>query len=235
MAERFYVNWHLNPGPITLDGPEAHHLAVVCRLRPGNRVCLFNGDGSEYPAEVREVGKKQVVLEVAGVERPQREVGFRLEVAAPLPKGDRASFLLEKLTELGATAFTPLQTVRSVVQPREAKLERLQRHVIEASKQCGRNVLLKVGPLTPWTEFCRREDLPARRLLAHPAEAAASRRTKEDIVVAVGPEGGLTEEEVALAHSAGWETVGLGPRILRIETAAIVMAALAINTSSAAP
>jgi 16S rRNA (uracil1498-N3)-methyltransferase len=227
MTDRFYVNCPLAPGPVTLEGPEARHLAVVCRRRPGDAVCLFNGDGREYPADVREVGKRSVQLEVRAVEAPQRELSFRLEVAAPLPKGDRAQFLVEKLTELGAAVFTPLRTARSVVHPGEAKRERLQRHVIEASKQCGRNLLMEIGPLTPWMDFLRRSDLPNRKLLAHPGGeqwTAAS----GDVVVAVGPEGGFTEDETAQARTAGWRITGLGPRILRVETAAIVLAAWAV-------
>jgi 16S rRNA (uracil1498-N3)-methyltransferase len=225
MADRFYVNCALAPGPVELTGPEARHLAVVCRLRPGDAVCLFNGDGREYPAEVREVGKRTVVVEVRGVEAPARELPFRLEIAAPLPKGDRAQFLIEKLTELGVTAFTPLQTARSVVHPREPKLERLQRHVSEASKQCGRNVLMTIEPLTEWEAFLRRDDLPACKLLAHPGEPGASATGgAADAVAAVGPEGGFTDEEAATARSAGWAVVGLGPRILRVETAALMLA-----------
>src|SRR4051794_1085645 len=110
MADRYFVDTVLSPGAVELDGPEAHHLAVVCRVRPGDAVCLFNGDGREYPARVVEATKRRVKLEVTGVEVPEREVGFRLELAAPFPKGDRAQFLLEKLTELGVTAFTPLHT-----------------------------------------------------------------------------------------------------------------------------
>ena len=72
------------------------------------------------------------------------------EVAAPLPKADRADFLIEKLTELGVTRFVPLRTERSVVHPKATKLDRLERAVIEASKQCGRNVLMQIGPLTDW-------------------------------------------------------------------------------------
>jgi 16S rRNA (uracil1498-N3)-methyltransferase len=231
MADRFYVNCPLTPGPVTIEGPEAHHLATVCRLRPGDAVCLFNGDGHEYPAEVTDVARRAVTLHVQAVASPRREVGFRLEVAAPLPKGDRAQFLLEKLTELGVTAFTPLQTARSVVHPREAKLNKLQRHVIEASKQCGRNVLLGVEPLTEWAGFCQRDDLPLRRILAHPSGMAQGQKPAigagQDIVFAVGPEGGFTEEEVSQAKAAGWEVVDLGPRILRVETAAIVLACLA--------
>src|SRR5260370_42010036 len=98
MADRFYVNCALAPGRVEVTGPEARHLAVVCRLRPGDAVRLFNGDGREYPAVVREVGKRAVVAAVQGVEAPQREHPCRVEIAAPLPKGDRAAWLIEKLT-----------------------------------------------------------------------------------------------------------------------------------------
>jgi 16S rRNA (uracil1498-N3)-methyltransferase len=223
MSDRFYVNCPLGPGDVRLDGPEAHHLAHVCRVRPGDAVCLFNGDGREYPAHVVSVSRREVVVEVLSVEEPHREVGHRLEVAAPLPKGDRAQFLLEKLTELGATAFFPLETAHSF-HPREAKIDKLRRYVIEASKQCGRNVLLRVEPPARWTDFVRRADLPARKLLAHPGGSAAA--GQGDVVAAVGPEGGFTAEEVAAAVAAGWQTVGLGPRVLRVETAALVMTAV---------
>ena len=230
MAERFYVNCELTPGPVVLQGAEAYHLAVVCRLRVGDAVCLFNGDGRQYPARVEEVGKRTVTLEVIAIERPARELPFRQEVAAPLPKGDRAQFLLEKLTELGVTAFTPLRTARSVVHPREAKLDKLQRHVIEASKQCGRNVLLQVRPLVEWGEYCHATDLPERRILAHPGGASqrgdVDNAPGRDTVLAIGPEGGFTDEEVSLARAAGWRVLDLGPRILRIETAAIALAVL---------
>src|SRR5262245_35144289 len=136
MSERFYINWPLQVGPALLEGAQAHHLATVCRIRPGAVVCLFNGNGHEYPARVLSAGKRRVELEILSQESPAREAAVSLEVAAPLPKGDRAQFLIEKLTELGVSAFTPLQTAHSVVHPREAKLEKLQRHVIEASKQC---------------------------------------------------------------------------------------------------
>jgi 16S rRNA (uracil1498-N3)-methyltransferase len=226
MADRYFIDTALSPGVVELDGPEAHHLATVCRVRPGDAVCLFNGDGREYPARVVAVGKRRLTLEVTAETAPQREVGFRLEVAAPLPKGDRAQMLLEKLTELGVTSFTPLQTIRSVVQPREAKLDKLQRHVIEASKQCGRNVLLQVQPLMEWPVFCTSPALPAQRLLAHPgADHQPLLGQRGDVVLAVGPEGGFTEEEVAQGLAAGWRTVTLGPRILRIETAALALAA----------
>jgi 16S rRNA (uracil1498-N3)-methyltransferase len=227
MADRFYVNCALVPGPMTLEGPEAHHLATVCRLRPGDAVFLFNGDGRQYPAQIETVGRREVTLRIGSPEAPEREIGFRLDVAAPLPKGDRAQFLVEKLTEVGVTTYVPLQTARSVVHPREAKLDKLLRYVIEASKQCGRNVLMNVSPMIAWTDYCRRVDLPERKVLAHPEEKEDEARSLErmDVALAVGPEGGFTEEEVEMAKAAGWRTVSLGPRILRVETAALVLAA----------
>jgi 16S rRNA (uracil1498-N3)-methyltransferase len=228
MAERFYVNCPLEPGrTVRIEGNEAHHLLRVCRLRPGAPVCLFNGDGSEYPALVREAARQAAVLEVLGVASPCRELGIRLEIAAPLPKGDRAQFLIEKLTELGATHFTPLRTARSVVHPGGGKREKLERYVIEASKQCGRNTLLIIEPLCQWESYCRRHDLPAARWLADPAGQERMTARRQDTVLAVGPEGGLTPEEIDSASHNGWQLVALGPTILRVETAALVLAARA--------
>ncbi|MFN4257666.1 MAG: RsmE family RNA methyltransferase [Gemmataceae bacterium] len=225
MANRFYVNCALAVGEVVLQGPEAHHLAAVCRLRPGNRVSLFNGDGRQYPAEVVAVAKKSVTLRVQGVETPRCELGFRLEVAAALPKGDRAHFLIEKLTELGGTTFVPLRTQRGVVQPHEGTPDKLQRWVIEASKQCGRNVLMATAPPLAWSSYCHQDDLPRRRYLAHPGGAAWSPPTGQDVAIAVGPEGGFTEAEVELAQRHDWHLVDLGPRLLRVETAAVALAA----------
>ena len=223
MAERFYVNCPLFVGPITIDGAEAHHLATVLRGRPGDAVCLFNGDGAEYQAVIGEIHKKQVIMDVAARRTPERELNFRLEVAAPLPKGDRGDYLLEKLTELGATRFVPLRTHRSVVHPKEARLDKLERAVIEASKQCGRNILMEIAPLTDWVHYCRTSTVPAMRFVAHPGGGPWA-ETQGDVAVAVGPEGGFTDEEIAAGQAAGWRVVGLGPRILRIETAAVALA-----------
>jgi 16S rRNA (uracil1498-N3)-methyltransferase len=225
MADRYYVNSPLVPGPVYLTGPEAYHLAAVCRARPGDAVCLFNGDGAEYPAIVQSAGKREVTLEVIRRETPARERGGRLVIAAPLPKSDRADFLIEKLTELGVAEFVPLSTARSVVHPRATKLDRLQRAVIEASKQCGRNVLMRVHSLASWTDFAARSDLTSQRFVAHPGAVPVS-HVQGDAVFAVGPEGGFTDEEIALAMELNWKSVDLGPRILRVETAAIALAAL---------
>jgi 16S rRNA (uracil1498-N3)-methyltransferase len=230
MSQRFYVNCPLQPGPVHIDGPEAHHLAAVCRLRPGDAVCLFNGDGREYPATVSAVQRRSITLQIERVESVNRELPTFIEMAVPLPKGDRAQFLVEKLTELGVARLVPLRTARSVVHPGETKQEKLRRWAIEASKQCGRNRLMEVMPLADWKNYSVGADLPQVRWLAHPVTAPSISAPPEPfsesrLAVAVGPEGGFTDEEVAAALSSGWQTLNLGPRILRVETAAIALAA----------
>jgi 16S rRNA (uracil1498-N3)-methyltransferase len=243
MADRFYVSFPLAPSRVVLHGPEAHHLATVMRARPGDAICLFNGDGAEYSATVVEVGKKSATLSVGGAQWLDRELGFQLEVAAPLPKGDRGDFLIEKLTELGVTRFVPLRTQRSIVHPR---LERLRRTVIEASKQCRRNRLMGIEAVVGWEEYCRPQHQETLRFLAHPdgqplaetlihllpvtwseQEQPSGRRANwaAGVKIAVGPEGGWTDAEVNDALSNGWRSVALGPRILRVETAAVALAA----------
>jgi 16S rRNA (uracil1498-N3)-methyltransferase len=224
VSDRFFFDGPLGPGEVTLDGSEAHHLAAVRRFAAGDAVTLFNGDGHEYPARVADVGKKRVTVEVTAVLTPDRELGFPLHVASALPKGDRGDFLIEKLTELGATDFTPLVTERGVVKADESKADKLRRAVIEASKQCGRNVLMRVHAPARWADWCPRQS--GLRLIAHPGGAARGFRPGTGATVAIGPEGGFTEQEVELALANGWERVSLGPRILRVETAALAAAVL---------
>ena len=247
MAERFYINCSLAPGPVQLDGAEAHHLAGVRRFRVGDSVVLFNGDGAEYPATVTEVAKRSVLLDISERRITSVEVGRAVEVAAPLPKGDRTAFLIEKLTELGVTSFVPLRTERSVIDPGAGKLEKLERAVIEASKQCGRNTLMTIEPPADWCDYVlprgdelRWIALPSdpdeRRGLSPPdsverGDAACpvginpTARQALPVRLVVGPEGGFTAAEVALALAEGWRRISLGLRILRVETAALVLAA----------
>ena len=230
MSDRFFVAGPLGPGDVVLTGPEAHHLANVRRFGPGDVVTLFNGDGREYPATVVEAGKKRALLHVTSAETSDRELGFRLHIAAALPKGDRGDFLIEKLTELGVTDFTPLLTDRGVVKADDAKSEKLRRAVIEASKQCGRNVLMHVHAPARWSEWCGA--VPGDRYLAHPV-AGACGFARRDVTVAVGPEGGFTEAEVAAAVAAGWQLLSLGKTVLRVETAALAAAVWATSSPTA--
>ncbi len=235
MADRFFVE---TPPPATgevvITGADAHHMTAVRRFAAGDRVTLFCGDGREYSAEIVGVGKKAVTLAVISVAAVDREPPFPVVVASALPKGDRADYLVEKLVEVGAPRFIPLATARSVVVPKDAKTEKIRRAVIEASKQCGRNRLMTVDPPTTWAGLLALTDLPPARFVLHTAEAVpASTIPREEltagVVFAVGPEGGFAPEEVAAAVAVGWRTIGFGPRVLRVETAAVVAAAWATS------
>jgi 16S rRNA (uracil1498-N3)-methyltransferase len=152
-------------------------------------------------------------------------------IGVSLPKGDRQKWLVEKLTELGATELVPLVTERGVAQPTDHALDRLERSVIEAAKQCGRNRLMRIAEPHPWGDWVASGAgaSKSRRLVAHPMGrplAEIELTSPQPTMLAIGPEGGLAEAEIVAAEGAGWETVELGPRILRVETAAVALAAV---------
>ena len=234
MTQRYFVDTPITGSRTTLVGAEAHHLAHVMRAKPGDPVVVFDGRGGEYAAQVETILRATVELEVLSHRPIERELTIPLTVAAPLPKGDRQRWLIEKLVELGVTCFLPLDTERAVAQPSAGALDRLRRTVIESSKQCGRNRLMGIEPPRVWIDFVRHQ-IDGCRIFAHPGAKStigtvigelAHERGLHGSVIAVGPEGGLTDEEAQLALAHGWRDVDLGPRILRVETAAVMMAAL---------
>lgn len=209
-----------------LQGDEARHATRVMRLGAGDAVTLFDGTGWEYTAVVRSVARSEIELVVTAAESIDREAPVRVTLGVAMPKGDRQKVLVEKLTELGVACLTPLVTERSVAQPKASGVEKLRRTVIEASKQCGRNRLMQIDEPTPLQAFLERCDAD-RRLIAHPHRDRQAPATSVEgpVAVAIGPEGGFTEDEVAAAEAAGWGAVSLGRAILRVETAAIAAAA----------
>ncbi|GAB6164973.1 16S rRNA (uracil(1498)-N(3))-methyltransferase [Thermostilla marina] len=247
MADRYFI-----PQPITddastaeLTGGDAHHLARVMRAKVGDAVIVFDGSGNEFDCRVTAIDKRRVTLAVERRRAVDREASRRVVVASAVPKGDREHFLIEKAVELGAACFVPLITARSVVQP---KTERLERFVIEASKQCGRTRLMQIASPVTWSEWLRSPLRPAVCLIAHPRdrlelpaearttpEAAANGAGDESasspttIGICIGPEGGFTDAEVLAAVEAGCRTVDLGPRILRVETAVLALLARLIR------
>lgn len=239
MADRYFVDEPISLGRVILAGPEAHHLIHVMRAASGTRVVLFDGCGAEFPAVVYKVGRSEVELSVASCEQIDRELPFDLTLGVALPKGDRQKWLVEKAVELGVTRIVPLRTERGVAQPVEQALLRLRRSVIEASKQCGRNRLLQIDEPRSWPDFV--DDCPdvACRWLAHPqgfhksSHLPLPAEQPSRVRLAIGPEGGFAGEEVALAVGAGWHTIDLGPRILRVETAALLLAGIVISARCA--
>lgn len=224
MADRFYCAELPIEGRWTLAGDEARHLARVRRLGIGDVVEVFDGRGFATRAEVAGLGRDRVELVAVGEPLADRLAACRLTLATAVPKGERFDWLVEKATELGVVRLVPLLTERSVVDPGAAKLARLRRVIVEASKQCGRNRLMELEHPTPWTSMgpARDDEL---RLLAHPGGAPPSSwpraRAHGLVTLAVGPEGGFTDLEAAEAPSAGWTPISLGASLMRIETAGL--------------
>lgn len=207
---------------------EGHHLATVMRARIGDEVTLFDGQGREFDARVTGLRKGAVELEVVAQREVSRELPWPVVLAVALPKGERQKWLVEKVTELGVQRLIPLKTERGVAQPEAAAIARLRRVVIEASKQCGRNHLMVVEQARECGDLFQAQEVRIRRLVADPQGRPLAEVTWPSggpVCCAVGPEGGFTEAERNAALKAGWEAVSLGPRILRVETAAIALAA----------
>jgi 16S rRNA (uracil1498-N3)-methyltransferase len=165
-----------------------------------------------------------------------------------VPKASRAGWLIEKAVELGVKNIIPLKTSRSVVDPRSSKLDTLRQNIVAASKQCGRSRLMTISPVVEWADFLKKECTGKSVVVAHPggasftgplvreslAEAAAKAKTKKakanpEMIAVVGPEGGFTVEEITQAVSKGGRLVSLGPRLLRVETAGVMMASVFVS------
>lgn len=235
MADRFFLESPPVDGRVTLVGDEAHHLAHVMRAKSGDQVMFFDGTGFEYEARVECVGRAAVELTVLARNEVDRELPLDFTLAVALPKGDRQRWLVEKVVELGVRRLLPLETTRGVAQPVEKALARLRRAVIEASKQCGRNRLMEIAEPRRFADFVTNAGGAGPRALADPSGDAGLGTVVEQLraasgpaslLVAVGPEGGWTTDELAAARKHGWLVVNLGPRILRVETAAICLAAV---------
>ena len=227
MTSRYYVSPPLVAGEVFLDEGEARHCFSVMRARAGDEVELFDGEGRFGAATLTHCDRKRVSASVEVVHMKESSTA-PLHLYVSLPKGDRQKWLVEKCVELGVATLTPMVTSRSVAQPTEKALERLRRAVIEACKQCNRNRLMEVKPPA---EFATSLDAPAEnchRWIAHPYDATPLTMPDDQHprCAMIGPEGGFSDEEMSQARASHWRTVQLGNNILRVETAALTLAAL---------
>jgi 16S rRNA (uracil1498-N3)-methyltransferase len=227
MSERFFLSMPPRDGRAVLVGDEARHLARVMRCTVGDEVVVFDGSGTSWRARVASIGRDEVGLDLGEAVTGPRPTRVPLTLAVALPKGERQKWLVEKLTELGVERLVPLSTTRGVAEATPAAVERLSRGVIEACKQCGRDALMQVGGPKGVAEVVGDAGSGTVLLVADrdgvPLEEIA---TAGKLVVAlVGPEGGFTAEELATVEAAGGRRVSLGPHVLRVETAAIALAA----------
>ncbi len=224
MPARFYCPDPPQDGRLRLSPEESRHLTRVCRLGEGDRVEVFDGRGYASCALVLAVRSGCAELVIEGEPIPERRAPCSLTLATSVPKGDRLDWLIEKSTELGVDRLIPLITDRSVVDPRSTKLGRLRRSIIEASKQCRRARLMVLDEPVAWATLVG--SFPeSRRFLADPDGRPPAHWPSiprgATVVLAVGPEGGLTVSELDLADQLGWTAMTFGVNTLRIETAGL--------------
>ena len=226
---RFFVDGI--PGDIiAITGDDARHISRSLRMREGEPLTVCDGCGADCRCEIMSVDDQQVLLRVLSCQPSESEPTVRVTLYQGYPKGDKLETIIEKAVELGAYRIVPVLTERSVARPdaRAAakKLERWQRHALEAAKQCGRGIIPQVGELT---DFSRIPELMKQHQLAlfcyelggRPLSELTGQAQADDIAVFIGPEGGISTAEAQALTDAGCSAATLGKRILRCETAPI--------------
>ena len=224
MARRVHVP-ALSAGRLSLPRAEAHHVRDVLRLGVGDDLELFDAAGATAAGRIVVVASDGVAVDVGPVDHAVRP-SVALTVAAAVPKGDRADWMVEKLSELGVARFVPVAAGRSVVVPGgRNKVERWERLAVESAKQCRRAGVMVVDAVTPVAAVLAG---PAGWILSTAGDVrpAAGMAVPAELTVLVGPEGGWTADELAAAAAAGWVAVELTRTVLRVETAAIAVAAV---------
>lgn len=238
MTIRYFVpDLPRSGGRVELPETESHHASNVMRVKPGDAITLFDGQGYESQAVIESAARRRVTCQAETARWLPRANPHEICLAVAMPKGDRAKELIERLTELGVERLIPLHCQRSPWTVSAGALEKWQRVIVEACKQCHRNTLMQLdSPCTASDYFAWPLEPQQLAWFAHPGGAAvpafppadpASARPR--VQIAVGPEGGFTDEELATAENAGWKKVGLGERIYRIETAAVILTVKAMG------
>ncbi|MBI3525205.1 MAG: 16S rRNA (uracil(1498)-N(3))-methyltransferase [Betaproteobacteria bacterium] len=235
MITRLYCPGDLASGRSVCLPPEAaHHALRVLRLRVGDELVLFNGQGGEYPGRVTEAART-LRVELSDWCDVEREAPLALTLAQALPAGDKMDWVVQKAVELGVTAIQPLQAKRSVLRLAGERADKRTAHwrlvAVAACEQCGRNRLPEIRPILDLPHYLAQPaDENATRLLLSPQHGAHLPdlpRPAAAMTLLIGPEGGFDASEESAALSVGFQAVTLGPRVLRTETAGLAaMAAI---------
>jgi 16S rRNA (uracil1498-N3)-methyltransferase len=226
---RIYADQPLESGAsVVLDEGASHHLAVVLRMKPGADLLVFNGRGGEYEARIERIERKLVWLAVGAHYPVARESALRLTLAQGVAKGDRMDFSVQKAVELGVSCIVPVLAERTVVRVDAERWDRKQQHWQEvaraAAEQSGRTVVPRVEPVVLLPQWLSQPRIDKLRLALNPLGGATLRALEAPqggVSLLVGPEGGLTEQELRASEQHGFLGLRLGPRVLRTETAGL--------------
>jgi 16S rRNA (uracil1498-N3)-methyltransferase len=223
---RLYVDQSLAAGSeLRLPADAAHHVGVVLRAKIGQAVILFDGHGVEAQAEITQCTRKQVLVHIHRVESVDRESPLAIHLAIGVSRGERMEFVLQKSTELGVAAITPLLCERSEVRLADErwqkKIVQWQKTIVSACEQSGRTTLPILHTPTDLSTCLANDNSEQRFVLHHRSDNRLSSQQEKprSVLLVIGPEGGLSEQEIASAQAAGCSALTLGPRVLRTETA----------------
>lgn len=236
-SPRFFLS-SLTAGPATLEGDEAAHVAAR-RLRVGDVVTVIDGRGNEADGRVSGVSRGRVTLTLGEARARPYDADLELTLAVCVPKGHRPDALIEKCTELGVAAIWPMVTQHAAVRPGADRTERWRRIAVEAAKQSQRAWVPRIEPpaaIEPVVE--RRSEFDAAFILEPEAErhlltVLDEHRPARRVLALIGPEGGFSASERALAAARQFAAGSLGTTILRVETAAIAVATLVLGWAAA--
>jgi 16S rRNA (uracil1498-N3)-methyltransferase len=220
-------------GETTLPAAAALHVSRVLRLRSGDPLAVFDGRGGTFRAEIAAIAGGMVRVRVLDRVPEKTESPLAVTLVQAVSRGERMDWTLQKATELGVRTIAPVLAARSVVRlderQEEAKLQHWQAVVIAACEQSGRSVLPELRPPEPLRTYLARPPDPGLRVMLDPAagtELAAMPSPGGAVHLLVGPEGGFDDDERGAAQAAGFRPAGLGPRVLRTETAGTVALAV---------
>jgi len=228
-APRFYCPANLAQGAIVnLSDEAAHHASRVLRMKEGDEVLLFNGDGRYYGGEIIRLTKSEVVIKIDSAQLVERESPLNITLVQAISSGDRMDYTLQKAVELGINAIQPISAERSVVKLSGDRADKRREHwqnvVVSACEQCGRAVVPEVAPILSLTDWLgKNQSYDLKLMLAPDAEHTLHTLPKPEssICLLIGCEGGLSPQEQVAATSCGFVSTRLGPRVLRTETAAV--------------
>ena len=230
-TSRLYLKNSLVVGQtLELSKPQSHYLNNVLRLKPDDSLVLFNGDGCEYSATIKAFDKHRVIICINAASEVSVESPLCIKLGQGISRGERMDWVLQKSVELGVNEITPLFNQRSNVKipedRREKRLKHWQGVVSSACEQCGRNVVPVLNEPGQVFDWLQQVDAELKLVLHHRAALKFSQlnttNTKaKSVALFIGSEGGLTEEEIAMAEQCGFQSVQLGRRVLRTETAAL--------------
>jgi 16S rRNA (uracil1498-N3)-methyltransferase len=228
-APRIYQPVPLSPGRLHYLSPQAaRHLVCAMRAKIGDRLVIFNGEGGEYPAEIISIHKDKVGVMIAAFVARESEPPISLHLAQGIARGEKMDWIVQKAVELGATRIVPLLTERCNVKLDAERAQKRIQHwraiAISACEQCGRNRVPEIAPVIALGAFLPVADAEQRFVLSPSAQdqiTAFKPSKPASIVLLIGPEGGLSGQEIDMAIQHGFAPLNLGPRVLRTETAAV--------------